>query len=157
MYHIRIWAGLKSHAEFKLILPTRFMFSCFFKLKASNSFVELIFFSFIFISWRLITLQYCSGFCHTLTWIIHEFTCVALIFLKQLQNILFDTGSRERGGKRERKKSNQNHIKVLLRKNCQIVTIGRWFRYILTKCKYCVKNHISFDLLTIKATLRLMW
>ena len=27
----------------------------------------LSFFSFIFISWRLITLQYCSGFCHTLT------------------------------------------------------------------------------------------
>ena len=26
-----------------------------------------IFFPFIFISWRLITLQYCSGFCHTLT------------------------------------------------------------------------------------------
>ena len=36
----------------------------------------LFFFSFIFISWRLITLQYCSGFCHTLTWISHEFTCV---------------------------------------------------------------------------------
>ena len=35
-----------------------------------------IFFSFIFISWRLITLQYCSGFCHTLTWISHGFTCV---------------------------------------------------------------------------------
>ena len=34
-----------------------------------------IFFSFIFISWRLITLQYCSGFCHTLTWISHGFTC----------------------------------------------------------------------------------
>ena len=33
------------------------------------------FFPFIFISWRLITLQYCSGFCHTLTWISHEFTC----------------------------------------------------------------------------------
>ena len=31
---------------------------------------------FIFISWRLITLQYCSGFCHTLTWISHGFTCV---------------------------------------------------------------------------------
>ena len=27
----------------------------------------IIFFTFIFISWRLITLQYCSGFCHTLT------------------------------------------------------------------------------------------
>ena len=25
------------------------------------------FFPFIFISWRLIILQYCSGFCHTLT------------------------------------------------------------------------------------------
>ena len=36
----------------------------------------LLFFSFIFISWRLITLQYCSGFCHTLTWISHGFTCV---------------------------------------------------------------------------------
>ena len=34
-----------------------------------------IFFSFIFISWRLITLQYCSSFCHTLTWISHGFTC----------------------------------------------------------------------------------
>ena len=33
------------------------------------------FFSF-FISWGLITLQYCSGFCHTLTWISHGFTCV---------------------------------------------------------------------------------
>ena len=34
------------------------------------------FFSFIFISWRLITLQYCSGFCHTLTWISHGYTCI---------------------------------------------------------------------------------
>ena len=31
-----------------------------------DSFI-FIFLSFIFISWRLITLQYCSGFCHTLT------------------------------------------------------------------------------------------
>ena len=34
------------------------------------------FFSFIFIIWRLITLQHCSGFCHTLTWISHGFTCI---------------------------------------------------------------------------------
>ena len=27
----------------------------------------IFFFPFIFFSWRLITLQYCSGFCHTLT------------------------------------------------------------------------------------------
>ena len=31
---------------------------------------------FMFISWRLITLQYCSGFCHTLTWISNGFTCI---------------------------------------------------------------------------------
>ena len=36
----------------------------------------LFFFSFIFISLRLITLQYCSGFCHPLTGISHGFTCV---------------------------------------------------------------------------------
>ena len=35
------------------------------------------FFPFIFISWRLITLQYCSGFCHTLTWISHGYTCIS--------------------------------------------------------------------------------
>ena len=34
------------------------------------------FFPYIFISWRLITLQYCNGFCHTLTWISHGFTRV---------------------------------------------------------------------------------
>ena len=33
---------------------------------------------FFFITWRLITLQYCSGFCHTLTRIslLDGFTCV---------------------------------------------------------------------------------
>ena len=29
-----------------------------------------------FFNWRLITLQYFSGFCHTLTWISYGFTCV---------------------------------------------------------------------------------
>ena len=38
-------------------------------------FIDL-FFSFIFISCRLITLQYCSSFSHTLTWISYGFTCV---------------------------------------------------------------------------------
>ena len=33
-------------------------------------------FPFIFISWRLITLQYCSDFSQTLTWISHGFTCI---------------------------------------------------------------------------------
>ena len=30
----------------------------------------------ILFNWRLITLQYCGGFCHTLTWISHGYTCV---------------------------------------------------------------------------------
>ena len=41
-----------------------------------NPSTSFFFVSFIFISWRLITLQYCSDFCHTLTWISHGFTCV---------------------------------------------------------------------------------
>ena len=36
---------------------------CFFLLL----FLFLFFFPLVFISWRLITLQYCGGFCHTLT------------------------------------------------------------------------------------------
>ena len=35
-----------------------------------------LFLFFFFISWRLITLQYCSGFCHTLIWISHGYTCI---------------------------------------------------------------------------------
>ena len=31
---------------------------------------------FIYFNWRLITLQYCNGFCHTLIWISHGFTCI---------------------------------------------------------------------------------
>ena len=40
------------------------------------SFIGVEAISFFFISWRLITLQYCDGFCHTLTRISHGFTCV---------------------------------------------------------------------------------
>ena len=43
-----------------------------------NNIKIFLFFPFIFISWRLLTLQYYSGFCHTLTWISHGFTCVPL-------------------------------------------------------------------------------
>ena len=39
--------------------------------KSADHFFLFFFFSFIFISWRLITLQYCSGFCHALTWHSH--------------------------------------------------------------------------------------
>ena len=57
-------------------LPDHFgFFFCLFFWRVHN-FQFDSFFSFIFLSWRLITLQYCSGFCHTLTWISHGFTCV---------------------------------------------------------------------------------
>ena len=36
---------------------------------------NLLFFFFNLFNWRLITLQYCSGFCHTLMWISHGCTC----------------------------------------------------------------------------------
>ena len=40
-------------------------------------FTVIFFFNlFIYFHWRLITLQYCSVFCHTLTWISHGYTCV---------------------------------------------------------------------------------
>ena len=32
----------------------------------------------MYFNWRLITLQSSSGFCHTLTWISHECTCVPI-------------------------------------------------------------------------------
>ena len=38
--------------------------------------LTFIFCKFIYFNWRLITLQYCSGFCHTFTWISHGCTCI---------------------------------------------------------------------------------
>ena len=52
-----------------------------YKQEASGVFLFVLtwvdfFFPFIFINWRLIALQYCNGFCHTLTSISHGFTWV---------------------------------------------------------------------------------
>ena len=33
----------------------------------------------IYFNWRIITLQYCGGFCHTLTWIGHRYTCLLIL------------------------------------------------------------------------------
>ena len=59
-------ASRYSHVAFKL----------FHNLRHDICLFIYLFIPFIFISWRLITLQYCSGFCHTLTWISHGFTCI---------------------------------------------------------------------------------
>ena len=37
---------------------------------------KVFFVLFFYFNWRLITLQYCGGFCHTLIWISHGCTCV---------------------------------------------------------------------------------
>ena len=43
------------------------------------NFRNILFFNlFIYYIWRLITLQYCGGFCHALTWISRGCTCVPL-------------------------------------------------------------------------------
>ena len=59
-----------------LLFNMLFRFGHNFSSKEQMYFISFIFFSFIFISWRLITLQHCSRFCHTLTWISHGFTCI---------------------------------------------------------------------------------
>ena len=43
--------------------------------------IIIICFKFIYFNWRLITLQYCGFFCHTLTWISHACTCVPILNL----------------------------------------------------------------------------
>ena len=81
IFYIKVHATCEYEWLFLFLCP-RFSFSCLISLdktsttalNRSNASVHY-FFPFIFISWRLITLQYCSGFCHTLTWISHGFTC----------------------------------------------------------------------------------
>ena len=43
---------------------------------SSTANLYFLFFKCIYFNWSLITLQYCSSFCHTLTWISHGCTCV---------------------------------------------------------------------------------
>ena len=56
-----------SHSHLHPILNLR--------LENGTHFLKNIY-KFIYFNWRLITLQYCDGFCHTLTWISHRCTCV---------------------------------------------------------------------------------
>ena len=63
-----------SSSHVYIMYANRFIYYWYF---FTNTYVGNIFQSFFFlISWRLTTLQYCSGPCHTMTWISHGFTCV---------------------------------------------------------------------------------
>ena len=53
-----------------------FLDKCLFRSSVCCFFLSSSFFKFIYFNWRLITLQHCSGFCHTLTWNSHGCTCV---------------------------------------------------------------------------------
>ena len=64
--HIRVFFFLISASR------ETFFFICWHN--ALFIYFLVCFFLGFFISWRLITLQYCSGFCHTLTWISHGYT-----------------------------------------------------------------------------------
>ena len=65
--YLRNHCPIQGHEDLALcFLLGTFIFIYFFLI-----FIYLFIY---FISWRLITLQYCSGFCHTLTWISHGYT-----------------------------------------------------------------------------------
>ena len=50
--------------------------SCVFTWSPLCVLISSFFKKLIYFNWRLITLQYCSVFCHPLTWINHGCTCV---------------------------------------------------------------------------------
>ena len=63
---------IEGNTEFPWVKQSIAVFWCLFCLFVCFCF----FFPCIFISLRLITLQYYSGFCHTLKWISHGFPCI---------------------------------------------------------------------------------
>ena len=76
--HCRLWASLAGCTG--LVASQHMRSASLLVIRPVSLALEggffFFFFSFIFISWRLITLQHCSGFCHTLKWISHGFTCI---------------------------------------------------------------------------------
>ena len=62
-----LWAWLSW--VFCLGGPHRVKNKVWLRLKSSQALMASIFlfFKFIYFTWRLITLQYCGGFCHTFT------------------------------------------------------------------------------------------
>ena len=60
---VHVWS---RHQEYGAWFEGSDRATCFC-FPGSNKVSWFFFSPFIFISWRLITLQYCSGFCHTLT------------------------------------------------------------------------------------------
>ena len=72
-----VWGALKRR-QLGRVQEIHINNSSWWNSKATHLFSQNIylFLKFIYFNWKLITLQYCSGFCHTLTWISHGCTCV---------------------------------------------------------------------------------
>ena len=66
---------LKYPEKFKFLCSLILTSSVFYFLHYTTGCLFCLFIYFYF-NWRLITLQYYGGFCHTLTWISHGCTCV---------------------------------------------------------------------------------
>ena len=64
---------MKLHLDFITLYDAFYNIAWFYVLFYLIFYQVLFFFNF---NWRLITLQYLGGFCHTLTWISHRCTCV---------------------------------------------------------------------------------
>ena len=70
---LAVQGTLKSLLQHK---SSKASFLFFFFYVSLKSFFSFLFIYLFLISWRLITLQYCSGFCHTLTCISLGYTCI---------------------------------------------------------------------------------
>ena len=67
-----VYGVTQSRTRLKWFSNNNWVSDCFI-----DSMRATLFFLFLKIfNWRLITLQYCGGFCHTFTWISHGCTCV---------------------------------------------------------------------------------
>ena len=72
------WSLLKLMST-ESVMPSNHLILCRSLLLLPSIFPSIrifSFFFFFFFCWRLITLQYCSGFYHILTWISHGYTCI---------------------------------------------------------------------------------
>ena len=77
LYHLLKFSILNLLLDFLFCLTGLSINLCYIALIVLRFLISLFyFFKFTYFNWRLISLQYCSGFCHTLTWISYGCTCV---------------------------------------------------------------------------------
>ena len=77
LYHLLKFSILNLLLDFLFCLIGLSINLCYIALIVLRFLISLFyFFKFTYFNWRLISLQYCSGFCHTLTWISYGCTCV---------------------------------------------------------------------------------